>query len=408
MNVLITLLYYRPYVSGLTIYAERLARALADRGHRVTVLTSQYDRALPREETLHGVRVVRAPVAFRLSKGVVMPAYGFMAWQLVRESDVLNLHLPQFEASGVALRGHWLKKPVVLTYHTDLHLPPGLLNRVINRAVRLSNRLVARWADAITAYTRDFVAHSPYLSRYLGKVRVIPPPVDIPIPAPDDVAAFRARWNPEGRRLIGMATRLAAEKGVEVLLDALPRVLEAFPDAHVLYAGQHQGVLGEEAYARKLQPLFERWRERITFLGILDPYQMSSFFSILDVLVVPSTNSTETFGLVQVEAMLCGTPPIASDLPGVRQPVRLTGMGEVVPVRDAVALAEAIIRILRGRDRYIRPRMEIEALFSTQRTAERYERLFEDLLTERGRQSLQRSLDSRKPANEPPSDPLQS
>ncbi|HLF28851.1 MAG TPA: glycosyltransferase family 4 protein [Anaerolineae bacterium] len=386
MKILVTLLYYRPYISGLTIYAERLARGLAARGHRVTVLTSQYEPTLPRRATLHGVQVVRVPVTFRLSKGVIMPAYGWLAWQLVREHDVLNLHLPQFEASGVALRGQALNKPVVLTYHTDLHLPPGLLNRFIERAVMTSNRLAARSADAITAYTRDFAAHSPYLSRYLHKVHVIPPPVDIPIPGADDVAAFRAHWNPGGKRLIGMATRLAAEKGVEVLLDALPRVLEEFPDAHILYAGQHAGVLGEEAYYRQLQPLFERWRDRITFLGILNPYEMSKFFSILDVLVVPSTNSTETFGLVQVEAMLCGTPSIASDLPGVRQPVRMTGMGEVVPIRDSVALADAIIRVLRERDRYLRPRAEIEALFSTERTAERYEQLFEELLAAQRRQ----------------------
>lgn len=388
MKILVTLLYYRPYVSGLTIYAERLSRALVRRGHQVTVLTSRYDRTLPREEVLDGVRVVRVPAAFRLSKGVIMPAYGLVAWKLVHEHDVLNLHLPQFEASGVALRGQALHKPVVLTYHTDLHLPPGLFNRFIDRAVMLSNRLAARSADAITAYTKDFATHSPYLSRYLDKVHVIPPPVDIPLPTSEDVAAFRARWNPHGRRLIGMAARLAAEKGMEYLLDALPRIHAEFPDAHIVYAGQHEGVLGEEAYYRKLAPMFERWCEHLTFLGILGPYQMATFFSNLDVLVVPSINSTETFGLVQVEAMMCGTPSIASDLPGVRQPVRLTGMGEIVPIRDSAALAEAIVRVLRDRDRYLRPRPDIETLFSTERTAEHYERLYESLLARSHRPSI--------------------
>jgi glycosyltransferase involved in cell wall biosynthesis len=84
MKVLIALTYYRPHTSGLTIYAERLARALAERGHRVTVLTSQYDKSLPRTEYLHGVDVVRVPVAFRISKGVIMPTFGVVAWQMVR------------------------------------------------------------------------------------------------------------------------------------------------------------------------------------------------------------------------------------------------------------------------------------------------------------------------------------
>jgi len=79
--------------------------------------------------------------------------------------------------------------------------------------------------------------------------------------------------------------------------------------------------------------------------------------------------------------MLCGAPSIASALPGVRQPVMMTGMGEVVPIADSAALAEAVIRVLNDRDKYVQPRSEIEALFSTERTAEMYEQLFEELLT---------------------------
>ena len=69
MRILFALTYYRPHVSGLTIYVQRLAEALAARGHVVTVLTSHYDPGLPREEWIDGVRVVRAPVLFRISKG---------------------------------------------------------------------------------------------------------------------------------------------------------------------------------------------------------------------------------------------------------------------------------------------------------------------------------------------------
>src|SRR5512147_339816 len=132
MKVLIVLTYYRPHVSGLTIYVVRMARALAARGHQVTVLTSQFDPALPREEHADGVRVVRAPVLFRVSKGVIMPTFGAIATRLAGEHDVLSLHLPQFDAWGLALRGRLLRKPVVLTYHCDLLLPPGPFNRVVN------------------------------------------------------------------------------------------------------------------------------------------------------------------------------------------------------------------------------------------------------------------------------------
>ncbi|MFN8505913.1 glycosyltransferase, partial [Kouleothrix sp.] len=132
MRLLFGLTYYRPYVSGLTIYVERLATALARRGHGVTVLTSQYDPSLPLREVIDGVRVVRAPVAARVSKGVIMPNFGGLATVLALHHDAMSLHLPQFDAPGLALRGRLFRQPVVLTYHSDLQLPPGLINRVAN------------------------------------------------------------------------------------------------------------------------------------------------------------------------------------------------------------------------------------------------------------------------------------
>ncbi len=84
MRILFALTYYRPHVSGLTIYVERLARVMAGRGHEVTVLTSQYSKDLPAEEERDGVRIVRVPVAWRISKGVVMPTFPWYAWREIR------------------------------------------------------------------------------------------------------------------------------------------------------------------------------------------------------------------------------------------------------------------------------------------------------------------------------------
>jgi glycosyltransferase involved in cell wall biosynthesis len=398
VKVLLALTYYRPHTSGLTIYVERLARALADRGHRVTVLTSHYDKTLPREEHLHGVDVVRVPVAFRVSKGVIMPTFGAVAWKMVRSHDVLSLHLPQFDASGLAARGRLLKKPVTLTYHCDLQLPPGFFSRIVDKVVFGSNMLAAQFADTIVAYTKDYAMHSPFLSQHWDKVKVIPPPVHVPDVTADEIAAFKAQWNLEGQRVIGFAARLATEKGVEVMLEALPRVLQAHPNAQVLFAGPYQNVLGEEAYAKRIMPLVEQYKGHWTFLGVLNSHEMVTFFHNCDVTVLPSLNSTESFGLVQVEGMLCGAPSIASALPGVRQPVTMTGMGEVVPIGDSAALAEAVIRILNDKAKYMRPHSEIEALFSTARTAELYEHLFEELLARK--KGAAAAQDHRESANE--------
>jgi glycosyltransferase involved in cell wall biosynthesis len=378
MRILFALTYYRPYISGLTIYVQRLAAALARRGHSVTVLTSQYDPSLPRNEVMDGVRVVRAPVLARVSKGVIMPSFGTLANVLALQHDAMSLHLPQFDAPGLALRGRLLRQPVVLTYHSDLQLPPGPINALANRVVDLANLASGALATRIVAYTQDFADHSPYLRRFHDKIVVIPPPVEVAEVGSEDVQIFRDRYNLR-RPVIGMAARLAAEKGVEVLLNALPKILAVHPGARVLFAGPHENVLGEEAYARRLAPLFERYKANWTFVGTLGPREMAAFFPNLDVLVVPSLNSTETFGLVQVEAMLCGTPSIACALPGVRQPVLQTGMGEVVPIGDPESLAASILRVLDNHAYYLRSRNEIAAKFSTELTAAQYEELFNEL-----------------------------
>jgi glycosyltransferase involved in cell wall biosynthesis len=382
MKILQVLTYYRPHTSGLTIYVERLVRTLAQRGHQVTVLTSHYEPGLPRQETRDGVRIVRMPVWFRVSKGVIMPTFGIMAWKLVLENDVVHLHLPQFDAAGVALRGRLLRKPTVISYHSDLVLPSGTFNRFVDQVVQSMNNLSAMFAHRIGAYTQDFADHSPYLRRFSEKVRVIHPPVELPGTTPDKVLEFKNLHNPAGKGpVIGMATRFAAEKGVEILLDAMPKILERYPNAMVLYAGQYQGVWKEYAYLERLLPIIRKLQAngQWQFVGNLSLEEIAAFYPNLDVLVVPSLNSTETFGLVQIEAMMNGVPTVASDLPGVRQPPQMTGMGEVVPIGDVNALAGAILRIFDHPERYTGDPAAIANQFDPHTNAAAYEAIYQEL-----------------------------
>ncbi len=380
MKILEVLTYYRPWVSGLTIYVERLNRALSAMGHDVTVLTSQYEKALPRYEVMDGVKIVRTPVALRVSKGVLMPEFGPMAWKLAQRADVIHLHLPQFDAPGVAMRGRILGKPVVLTYHCDLQLPVGAFNRMVDRVVQFQNNSAGRLADAVVTYTRDYGTHSPYLSQYLDKkLHIIPPPVSLDPCSDEDTVAFREKYGVANRLAIGISARLATEKGVEVLLNALPLILEKFPKAMVLHAGPYENILGEEAYAARLAPLFETYKDTYFRLGTLHGAELTAFYKNLDVLCVPSLNSTESFGLVQIEAMTNHVPVAACSLPGVRQPVTMTGMGEVTEIGDHEALAQAIINILSDKERYQRSADLIAESFSPQQTAVAYLKLFEDI-----------------------------
>jgi glycosyltransferase involved in cell wall biosynthesis len=382
MKILTVLTYYRPHTSGLTIYAERLARAFAKRGHQVTVMTTQYDSSLKEEEIIDGVKVIRIPVAARISKGVIAPTFGWVATKLVAQHDVVQLHLPQFDAPGVAFRGRLFGKPTVLTYHCDILLPPGFFNRIVNIVVNFQNNMAGMLANHIVTYTQDYADNSSYLSRYASKLTPILPPVELPSPRPGAVQAFAAEHRVKERKpVIGMATRFASEKGVEVLLGALPTILKKYPKAQVLYAGQHENVMGEQAYFDRLAPQIREYEisGHWTFLGNLDPVQMAAFYPNLDVLTVPSLNSTEAFGLVQIEAMMNGVPCVPSALPGVRQPVLMHGAGKVARIGDSAHLAESILAVLDEPQKYRADVASIKKSYDPDSVAVAYEKLFERL-----------------------------
>lgn len=383
MKILTVLTYYRPHTSGLTIYAERLAKAFVKRGHQVTVMTTQYDPSLPREEVMDGVKVIRVPVAARVSKGVIAPTFGLVATKLVWQHDVVQLHLPQFDAPGVALRARLFGKPVVLTYHCDLFLPRTWFNRFVNFVVDTLNHVAGMLANHIVTYTQDYADHSPYLSRYASKLTPILPPVELPVPTPEAVSAFAEKHRTaELKPVIGMITRFASEKGVEVLLDALPAILKKYPKAQVLYAGQHQNVMGEQAYFDRLAPKIREYEisGHWTFLGNLDPVQLAALYPNLDVITVPSLNSTEAFGLVQIEAMMNGVPSVPSALPGVRQPVLMHGMGRVSQIGDSASLAESILSVLNEAEKYRGDVDAVKKSYNPDSVAQEYEKLFQRLM----------------------------
>lgn len=373
MRILYLTTYYLPHSSGITAYMHRVARGLAARGHEVTVLTSRHRPNLPAEERLEGVRVVRLPVLLRVSKGTVLPSFFRVLPRYLAGHDVVHVHLPYFEAAYAALLNRG-RRPLILTAHTDLHLPAGFVNRLAGTAVNLMQRYAADRADWLCSYTWDFARHSYLLSGYLAKAVVIHPPVAVAAVSPAEVAAFRERHGLEDA-FIGFAGRFAEQKGLHVLFDAFAAVQQRVPDVRLALAGEYRNVVGENYYAQ-LRPRLDAFGDRVVLLDHLEGKELACFYAACDVLALPSINPMESFGIVQVEAMLCGTPVVASDLPGCRQAVRLTGMGRIVPPGETGALVEALIAVLENPDRYAKSSDEIAAVFNYQRTVDLHEELY--------------------------------
>jgi glycosyltransferase involved in cell wall biosynthesis len=199
----------------------------------------------------------------------------------------------------------------------------------------------------------------------------------IPSPIPEQVSAWRDQLQLNDNKLVGFAGRFVEEKGFDFLLKSIPLVVERIPEAKFVYAGEVNVVY--ESFYEKWRHLVDRWSDHVIMLGLLSETQkVANFYALCDVLALPSR--TDCFPMVQIEAMLCGTPAVASDIPGLRVPVRMTGMGRLVRGQDERALADGIVEVLSNRQRYLRPRQEIDAIFSLDKAISEYEGLFRSLV----------------------------
>ena len=321
-------------MSGLTNFARDIAEGLAKRGQRVRVVTTRHDPALPAEEMVNGVRVSRAPVLARLGKGAISPAFTAMVANATRNARVANLHLPMLEAGPVA---RLAKCPVVVTYHCDVSLPPGLLNGVQGTVIDASSRTAMRHAAAVAVTSEDYAHHSRLWPSIAPKIAAVPPPCR---PVPAGRPSFR-----DGTGLhVGFLGRIVEEKGVEHLVDGF-RALDD-PDARLLVGGEFGSIAGGSVIERVRRHI--DGDPRIRLLGFVPDDQLGDFYASLDVFALPSVNAFEAFGIVQVVGMLSGVPALASDLPGVRVPVRETGFGRLVRPGDAAGIT-AGLRELRDR-----------------------------------------------------------
>ncbi len=379
MKLLLSATYFEPHRSGLSTYAFRLAKGLSDLGHEVVVLTSAFDDTLPLEEEVYGFRVVRVPVSFKISKGVVMLGLPKVARKLLSWADAVNLHLPQFESFYLSALAKRLKKPVVTTWHCDLEMHGGWFGKVAGSVTNYSGRLSLRNSDVIIQNSMDYARSSRYLSKLLHKVIEVETPIELRSADPEIVDALRSRLNLlPGTKIIGLAGRVAREKGYEYLAQSMPYVWKVLPNTRVVHAGMWQGVVGEQDYQKFIEGLIEPFGSKWTSLGFLSNDEFRAFFSLIDVLAFSSLNRTESFGIVQVEALAQGTPIVASDLPGVRQPVSRTGMGEIVPLRDAQSLARGLIKVIKE-DKPKQIHGEYLKSFAIPEVALKYQSIFEKI-----------------------------
>ncbi|HOZ03540.1 MAG TPA: glycosyltransferase family 4 protein [Candidatus Woesebacteria bacterium] len=334
--------YYHPYISGMTTYPALLLSELSKQ-FEIKVLTFKHQPDLLNHENINGADVIRMPYWFKLSKGFISLQANIYFVKYLKACDVLLINLPSVESFSLALIAKLMGKKIIGIYHCKLHLDANWYWQVIGWIVNKVVNLAITLCDKIVFYTQDYYQS---LDLHLSQKAEFYLP---PVPKVDvDSEYFHHLLNTKGNEIwIGYAGRVSNEKGLEYLVEACA-LLHNKQKVRLVLAGPYgEKVAGEAGYYHLIKSQLTKYQLPHTFFGTLRGGKLGAFYQAINLLVLPSINQTEAFGMVQIEAMMLGTPVVVSNLPGVRVPVNMTGMGRVVEPRNASALFDSIRKVLK-------------------------------------------------------------
>ncbi|MFO7171402.1 MAG: glycosyltransferase family 4 protein [Bacillota bacterium] len=331
---------YEPYVSGVVRSIQTFARELAALGCETFIFAPAYPGHRQGGPTLFRFASLPAPThpQFRLA----IP----LSWRLGRtlrelRCDLVHVHSPFLMGMLGAHYARRLGLPLVFTFHTFYH-------QYVHYAPLprwLTEPLTTRWVRDFAARCDLVVAPSTAVASYLRGLGV-EVPVEV-IPTGVDVQKFSSGRRGWLRKRLGLgpevpvalyAGRLGREKNLDLLLDAFRLVEERCPDCRLALAGD--GPLRPHLEARVADLGLGG---RVHFLGAVPPEAMADCYAGADLFVFAST--TETQGLVILEAMAAGLPVVAVAGPGVEDVVTSGSDGLLVPPAAPV-MAEAMVRLL--------------------------------------------------------------
>lgn len=335
-----------PEIGGMGKSALRQVAGLRARGIEAKLIAPEIQ-----ETTQEASFVKRLPFIWRIGNASTLKGWKEEA----QHADIIHLHYPFYGTGEFMLLDSVHLPPIVVTYHMDAQASG--FREILFRLERFFfQSIMLKRAKKILVSSFDYAKHST-VSKIFQQI----PDAFAEHPFGIDTHAFspglenRARFSvPEGVPcvlFVGGLDTAHAFKGIDILL----RAVSMIPDAHLLIAGDGDLRISYEDQARAFGIA-----QRVHFLGKIDDTTLIDAYRTADVFAFPSTSSAEAFGLVALEAQACGTPVVASDLPGVRTVVKDGTTGFLVPVGDIERLADRIKQI--ATDPHLRARMSAEAI----------------------------------------------
>ncbi len=351
MKILQVSPYFPPHLGGVEYHVKELADGLTRRGHQVSVASS-CGRCKTEFIRIPSIDLFYAPLPLK---------------RIRLEADIYHSHIPS------PLFAFMLRKasPHVVTYHNDVVVPVRLngfaLPRWFGTSLEWLNRRLVQpildEAEIVIATTQSYAETSPVLRNYLHKIRIVPNAVD--------VSFYPQRMGKEKENFVLYVGRLLNYKGIDSLLSAMSEVQKR-ADLRLVLVG--------DGYDRgSLEELAAKMKVRAEFMGRLERKRLIDFLSRAEMLVLPTSNRLEAFGIVLLEAMACETPVLAFDTPGVNE-VAMAG-GRVFS--STSELAESILELHENESLRMslgrRGRRAVEEKYSWSRVLDEMESVYNEI-----------------------------
>ncbi|MFC1631390.1 glycosyltransferase family 4 protein [Candidatus Omnitrophota bacterium] len=406
MNVCLISREYPPETGwgGIGTYTYQLAHGLAAQGHLVHVLAQSLDQDKDYfDGQVHLHRIAHQtvfPYKGRFSEFALRLEYSQRVYQRLKEL-IVQYKIDVVEAPNLSAEGFiyslFKKVPLVVRLHTpyseviEFSKWPRTLDRRLS--CWLEDAVILK-SDLITCST---VAHAGLIFRQLGldlngNVKKIP----LGVPLPEIKRDIQLNHKKKGPTVLFVG-RLEKRKGVHLLVQAIPVILDQIPEASFQIIGRDTfltadvisftGNQNQSFQTKLINNLPEKYRDRVHFLGYVEDNKLAEYYSCCDLFVAPSLY--ESFGFIYIEAMAHGKPVIGSKVGGVSEVVIDQETGILVPPKDVVSLAESIISLLKDRPRKEKmgqaARRHVEMNFTRDLMAERTLKVYRKVLDDQAK-----------------------
>jgi len=334
---------------GIATYTVNLANGLKELGCSVHVISCGKDWITEQRDGIWFHSVAGLPVSDQLVEAEDFPtaarnlAYSYAVRQKLLDIEsrwgLGIVESPNWDAEGLfAALDH--RMPLIVRAHSPLHIVAETQRWEVTKDLQLCSALeglLMRHADGVSGSTKALFSAINERFEVAGKGFLVPLGID--------VEASRRPAPPVKGKMILFVGRLERRKGIHVLLDAIPRVLEESETAHFEIVGVDCGAEDGESWEHAWGKVAGKMRNRVRFRGEVSKEELAGLYEACDIFVAPSLY--ESFGLVYLEAMARGKAVIGCQTGGIPEVVTDGETGILVPPGDAATLSDAIALLLR-------------------------------------------------------------